>query len=242
MQRGDVAARGREVMSRWEKAVVGVKLTTKMRMAHEGRQYHEEESTQEIRATVVDPSGLAICALSEADPTQMYASFMEEEAGDKWDVEITSVKLRLADGKEIPAKIVLRDKDLDVAVVRPTEKPATPLAAVDLADAAKASVLEQVVVLGRLGEVANRAPIATLDRIAGIMERPRLFYVPGPDGQSISLGCPVFTLDGKVVGVLVARMLTSPGGPVSDEDMDMLTVILPAADALEVAKQAPAAG
>jgi hypothetical protein len=239
---GDVGAQGREVMKKWEKAVIGVKLTMKMRMAEEGRQYQEEESTREIRGTVIDPSGLVVCALSQADPTQMFAGFMEGQGGSKWQVDITAVKLRLADGKEIPAKIVLRDKDLDVAFVRPTEKQAAPLTAVDLAGSSPVSVLDEVVVLERLGEVANRAPAVTLDRIAAIMEKPRLLYVPGPLGQMSSLGCPVFTPDGKVVGVLVARVLSAAGGAVSDEDMGMMAVILPAADALEVAKQAPAAG
>jgi hypothetical protein len=239
---GDIGAQGREIMNKREKAVIGVKLTMKMRMAAEGKQYQEEESTREIRGTVVDPSGLVVCALSQADPTQMFAGFTGGQEGSNWQVDITAVKLRLADGKEIPAKIVLRDKDLDLAFVRPTEKLTEPLAAVDLADSSPVNVLDEVVVLERLGEVANRAAAATFDRIAAIIQKPRLLYVPGPMGQMSSLGCPVFTLDGKVVGVLVVRALSAAGGEVSDEDMGMMAVILPAADALEVAKQAPAAG
>jgi hypothetical protein len=236
----DVGARGREILDKWEKAVVGVRLTIKMRMSEEGKQFQEEESTREIRGTVVDPSGLAVCALSQADPTQMFSGMMGEQEGYRWETETTAVKLRMADGKEIAAKIVLRDKDLDLAFVRPTEKQAAPLVAVDLAEATKVSVLDEVVVLLRLGEVANRVPAAALDRIAAVIQKPRLLYAPGPIGQMSSLGCPVFTPEGKAVGLLVARML--PGaGAASDEDMGMMAVIMPAADVLEVAKQAPPA-
>ncbi len=38
----------------------------------------------------------------------------------------------LADGTEVPAKVILRDKDLDMAFVRPIEKPETPFAFVNI--------------------------------------------------------------------------------------------------------------
>src|SRR2546422_4160959 len=39
---------------------------------------------------------------------------------------------RSDDGTEIPAEIVLRDRDLDLAFIRPKTKPANPMPAVDL--------------------------------------------------------------------------------------------------------------
>jgi len=237
----ETAARGREVVSKWEKAVITVKLTVKIRTSAEGRQFQEEEDTQEIRGTVIDPSGLTVCSLCEADPAQMFASWMEQSEDYKWEVEITGVKMRLADGKEIPAKVVLRDKDLDLAFVRPTEKPAEPLAAVDLNDSGKVEVLDEVLVIGRLGEAANRVASAVLDQIAGIMQKPRMLYVPGPNGVSSDAGCPVFTLDGKVVGVLLNRVVPAQGGRMMGDDSGWMVVILPAADVAEVAKQAPGA-
>jgi len=236
----DAAARGREILGKWEKSVITLRLTMKMRMSAEGRQMQEEESTQEIRATMIDPSGLVVCSLSEADPSQMFAAYMSEEEGYKWEVDITAVKIRLADGKEIPAKIVLRDKDLDLAFVRPTEKQAQAFTAISLSDAGKAEVLDDVVILNRLGEVVNRVASAVLDQIAAIAQKPRMLYVPGPNGQSNALGCPVFALDGKLVGILVNRVV-SGGAASMSEDSGMLTVILPTADVLEVANQAPQA-
>jgi len=239
---GETAARGREVVSKWEKAVITVRLTMKMRMSAEGRQVQEEEQTQEIRATVVDPSGLAVCSLAEADPAQMFASMMEsEEGGYKYEVDITAVKMRPADGKEIAAKVVLRDKDLDLAFIRPTEKLAQPLAAVDLSDASKVEMLDDVLVIGRLGEAANRVASATLDQIQAVMQKPRLLYVPGFNGMSSDMGCPVFTLDGKIVGILLNRIVSAGGSNMMEDDSGWMIVVLPAADVLEVAKQAPEA-
>ena len=82
--------------------------------------------------------------------------------------EPSDVRIRLADGKELPATIVLRDQDLDLAFIRPTAKPAAPLTAVNLADAASPTVLEDLVVLGRLGRVGGWVPSASLYSVAAI--------------------------------------------------------------------------
>jgi hypothetical protein len=236
------AALGREIIAKWEKAVVTVKVVTKTRMIMEGRETGKHESTNEATGVIIEPSGLAVLSLSEADPSHFVGKMMGEgEEGFKMEVEVTDVKLRLADGKELRAKLVLRDKDLDLAFVRPAEAPEKPLLALDLTGEARPEVLDEIVLLNRLGEIANRVPAASLARIQAIINKPRTFYVPS-DMQG--LGCPAFTLDGKVLGLLVMRAMASPGdgggglfggggGP------GMLPVILPAADVLEAAKQAP---
>ena len=78
--------------------------------------------------------------------------------------EPTDVKIRLSNGRELPAKIVLRDEDLDLAFLRPTTKPETPLVALDLTDAAKPALLDQVLVLSRLGRVGGWTAGAALLR------------------------------------------------------------------------------
>ncbi len=70
---------GTGVVSKFSGAVVTVKLAVKMRISVEGRE-QEEESTAEISATMVDPKGLAVCALSEADPTTAIGRMMEEDS------------------------------------------------------------------------------------------------------------------------------------------------------------------
>ena len=186
-QTQDIATRGRDVATKYSDAVVTVKLAVKVRMSMEGKE-QEEENSSEITATVIDPSGLAVCALSEADPTNAVGQMMGDQEGFKFEMDITDVKMRLADGTELPAKVVLRDKDLDLAFVRLIDPPAKPLAAVDLSGAAPTDVLEEVIILNRMGEVANRVPATMVDRIVGVIKKPRLMYIPGPIGQYSSLG------------------------------------------------------
>jgi hypothetical protein len=239
-QADDQGAAARAVSATAGDAVVQVRIVIKYRMATEGEEEQEEENTSEVTATVVDPSGLAVCALSEVDPTHRMKMMGQEEEGFKFEADVTSVKYVLGEGKEIAAKIVLRDQDLDLAFVRPTEAQAEPFKAVDLAQAASPEVMDELVVLGRLGEAANRAPYVAMDRVTAIVTKPRTLYVAGVSSWVAGLGIPAFTLDGKIVGITVMRSIPSAAGSSEEGGATSMPVVLPAADILKVAKQAPA--
>jgi len=138
------------------------------------------------------------------------------------------------------ATIVLRDQDLDLAFIRPTSKPAAALTAVNLADAARPAILDDVVVLSRLGRVGGWAPAAVLYSVGAIIEKPRTFFVL--NGQP-GTGTPAFLANGKIVGVLTIRQvdpgrMSMFGLMQGSEGAGVIPVILPAADVLEIAKQA----
>jgi hypothetical protein len=114
--------------------------------------------------------------------------------------------------------------------------------AVNLADAAAPAVLDEMLVLSRVGRVGGWAASASLYDIGAIIEKPRTFFVIGgatPEGT----GVPAFRADGKIVGLLTIRqvepgrsgMFAMMGGT---EGLGLLPVILPAADVLEIATQA----
>jgi len=236
----DVAAQGRQVVDKWQQAVVTVRLVVKMTMSM-GEGSEEQEHKGDVNGTVVDPSGLTVVSLSQVDPGDTYKRMMGEPGPDepKFSIEskVSDVKLRFADGTEVPAKVVLRDKDLDLAFVRPTEKLPQPAAAIDLAQSVTPQILDQVVSVNRLGESGDWAIAPRVDRIQAILKKPRTVYVPQDIDET---GTPAFSLDGKIVGVTLLRVSAAPGGADETEDLG-LAIILPAADVLEVAKQALAA-
>ena len=239
-------AAARTLVRKWQAAIVNVRVVLKMRMSVGGREMQSMDDSAESVGTVIDPSGLTVMSLGSLNPGAMMNKLMGGVAGGQEKMEFgsepTEVKIRLADGREIPAKIVLRDEDLDLAFIRPTAKLDKPLVAIDLADAATPALLDQVVVLSRLGRVGGWTPSASLQNIGAIIEKPRTFYVAEGANQS-NMGIPAFTASGKVVGVLTLRMI--PGGRPSmfagmsgTEGLGMLPVILPAADVLDIARQA----
>ena len=235
----EVSEKGREIFKKQQKAVVTVQIVQKVTYASSGRASDPRENKQDVTSTVIDPSGLAVLALSASDPSEMIKRMYPDY---QVEVEVSDVKILLDDGTEIPAEIVLRDKDLDLAFIRPKAKLTSPMPAVDLAKSSPAQVLDSVVTLNRLGRAAGRAYAASVERVTAVVQKPRTFYIPDSTMTATALGSPVFALDGNIVGVMVMRSISSGGASAGGSRQDNATsIILPAEDVLKAAKQAPEA-
>jgi S1-C subfamily serine protease len=244
----DMAEKGREIFKKFQRAVVTVQVVIKVKSSGPGMGGQANESRMDVTGTIVDGSGLIVLSLAAIDPTEMYESMMDsmgnEESKFKMDAELSDAKILLEDGTELPAEVVLRDKDLDLAFLRPKTKPANPMTSVDLAKSSTAQVLDEVVALNRLGRAAGRSYGASAERINAVVQKPRLFYIPATSMTSTSLGCPAFALDGNILGIFVMRTINTKGGGMTMRDFQpeaYATIILPAADFLKAARQAPEA-
>ncbi len=245
----EAGQKGKEILANTKDAILQVKVVVSSGMSYSGRDSNKTESSNEVTGTVIDPSGLMILSLSAIDPSAIVSQFSYGDEGEeesfKFQSEIKDIKIVQADGKEIPATVLLRDKDLDMAFIKPQEKPAKPFNYVNLTQASKPEILDELVFLNRLGRVANRTMQVSLDRVEAIVEKPRTFYLPGRAINEGGLGSPVFTLDGKIVGILLLRLqktdgrmgisslLSGPGG------MGIMPMVLPAEDILDASKQIP---
>jgi S1-C subfamily serine protease len=242
----DLAEKGRAIFKKNQHAVVTVQIVLKSKFSMGGQGGQSTESRQDVTGTVLDPAGLTVLSLSATDPGQLLQSMMGDgESRFKMETELSDVKILLDDGTEVPAEVVLRDKDLDLAFIRPKSKVATPMASLDLTKSAKADLLDEVIALNRLGSAAGRAYAASVERISAIVQRPRLFYVPETSMTMTTLGAPAFTLDGKAVGIFVVRALKGKGGAgfgmFTSQSDNLTAIIIPADDILKAAKQVPPA-
>lgn len=237
----DEVADGRSIAAKSGSAVVKLQLVVKMSIAYEGRSGGNREAKTEATGTFVDPSGLLVTSLSQTNPADTIGSLMGESSGMKVSSQITDLKIRMADGKEIPGKVVLRDKDLDLVFIRPAQKLDAPVPYVDLTDSSSPELLDQIVIVNRLSKAANRTLSVSIDRVQSVMEKPRKSYSVSKVEDGTDLGSPVFTIDGKVVGLLVLRM--TPMSPSEMSDMSasdhVMAVVLPAQYIATVAAQAP---
>jgi S1-C subfamily serine protease len=239
-----VEEHGRDLIARVQAGVVAVKLTVKESMAFEGQSTRKHDSIIDVTGTCIDPSGLIVVSLRTIDRSEMLGSFSmggdEDNFKSKFESEIAEAKIIVPGSDEVPAKVVMRDKDLDLAFLRPVEKPAKPFDFVDLKNPTKLKLLEQFFVVDRMGKEEGRVPVILLSRVGTILEKPRTFYISGDLIATLTLGSPAFTADGKVVGIIVYRI--SPTGRKKDGGGNHGPVpgIIPAADVMEVVKQIPA--
>lgn len=231
----EAATKGLAVMETNQHAVISVRLTLKTVWIKDGQSSPAGETRYNLTGTVLDPSGLTVLAYSATDAAQFHKRINPSYADYKVDSEITGLKLVLDDNTELPAEIVLRDRELDLAFVRPKSPPAQPLSAVDFTRCGSAKALEQVIVLNRLNQISGLACSASIPRITAVIKKPRPFYLL--DGNdSGTLGSPVFSLNGDILGVLVMRV-----GSAMEDDyrQNFASVIMPATEVAKVAKQVP---
>jgi hypothetical protein len=238
----DTAARdaAKQVLARAE-PVVTVQLVVKRRYVVQGREQGSADQKLEITGTTLQPDGLTVVSDFTSNPAGLFSS--EEREGPKVDTDTTDVKIVLRDGREIPSRFVLRDRDLDLAFVIPVEK-GLNLPSLGLEKGVVPEPLDDLVLLYRLGRSMNREAAATVASVRSVVKKPRTFLVPGFIEGLQSLGCPAFDAKGRAVGLVVLRRYPAPPQPQSSfrDFVDMMNpVVLTAADVLDVASQAAAA-
>lgn len=211
-------------------AVVEIEIS-----AGEG-QTKKEERKLEMLGTVIGADGLIVAPLSTLD----VASNIDGRTvnGPQGPLKLSAkgttkeVKILMPDGSEVPAKVAFKDPDLDLAFIRPEKKDVAGLVPVNAADSAPMSLLDDVIILGRLGKDLNREPVVLTNEVISMVTKPRVFAKVG----SQALGMPVFNKDGKFVGIGVNRF--APKGESDAQAAMPSSVILPAADLMESAAQA----
>jgi hypothetical protein len=196
----DIRETGRALMEKQGGALVTVKLVLKRRVVVQGQERGSSESQSEILGTVVSPTGLIVVSDSASNPWSMYAS----EDGPKVDTDTTDVKLLLEDGREIPARFVLRDRDLDLAFVQP-EVADLKLPHISLDGTKVPQPLDDVVFLYRAGKILNRQISVAVSRVEAVVKKPRTFVVSDWLTSSAGLGGPVFDAAGAPIGIVVLR-------------------------------------
>ncbi len=228
------SASARAILEQQKAAVVTVQMVVKITWSMGGNS-NQNESKVEATGTVIGADGLTVLALSSTDPSSISKTMGSDF---KMDAELSDIKLLLQDDTEVPAEVVIRDVELDLAFVRPLTKPEAPMAFIDLNNNSEVQLLDRVLTLNRLGRVANRVYSASFEYIDAVVEKPRRYYIPGNDPTSTSAGCPSFSLDGKIVGVFVLRAISAEAGNAGRRD-NVMPIILPAVDILDGVAQVP---
>jgi hypothetical protein len=232
-QSNDERTASREVIRKRSDAVIMVLATIKLHINQGGREQPIDQATQ-ANATVLDGSGLAVMSLSTLQPDSAIERTLSARVPNGTKVEVTSeatdIRMRLGE-REVPAKMVLKDEDLDLAFIKPIDALPAPTAFVD-ATSSRPNLLDSLLVLQRTSETTGWQTAAAFGQVQMIIDKPRTYYlVSFPSvGGSGGLGSPMFDTAGHFVGVIVIRTTGQRGSGSPG--------VLPADDIREAAKQA----
>ncbi len=234
-------AASRKIFLEKQECVVWLSAIAKITVSAEGAKdlpmnLPDQENKVETLGTIIDPAGLVVTALNQVDPARNMSGREFRMGGSMVKIEavatLKEVKVTMPDGTEIPAEIVMKDADLDLAFIRiktgSKEARGVTFKALDLKASGPGQVSDDVVTLARLDEVLNRVPTVSRGQITAVTKKPREFFRI----TNASQGCPTFLPDGRLLGIAVTRSVRSKSSQ---------TVIIPASDVLEIADQARAA-
>lgn len=104
----------------------------------------------------------------------------------------------------LPAKLIGRDTELELAWVQ-LDKPADkPLASVDPAKGATVKIGDQLVAIDRMNKYYDRAPVGLELDVGGLTNKPRNLIIP-TGGRLEWIGLPIFNPAGAFVGISVVQ-------------------------------------
>lgn len=239
-QEGALRETARSVLARHAEAIVTVKVVLKRRFISQGRERGNAETPMELSGTVLTAAGLTVVSDATTNPSALQPA--SPDADSRVDTDTTDVKLVLKDGREIPARFVLRDADLDLAFLLPDQKDlALPFLDFKASAAPVPAALDDLVFLFPMAKSLNREVGVALERVRAVTRRPRTFVASDMFLGMQSLGCPVFDAAGRTVGLSVVRRaprVGPPSGGFRDIFDSFAPVVLVAADVQELAEQA----
>jgi hypothetical protein len=226
----DKASAGRLIVRQYGDAIVGVRCTIVIRLIVGDHTMPPNEQKIDINGTMIALSGLTVTSFSAIDPRTIFEASrpqmnMGNQPLDLGPTEVKALRLRLADGTEIPASIVGKNPDLDMVFLAPDDAAAAsrrPFAAVNLSETPEAAkVLGNYFQLSRAPEALHRVALIRASTVTGIIERPRRLLLVSTDAYPDTIGCPVFDSGGKVLGICVRIM---------EKGLPKGTVLMPASD------------
>ena len=215
----------KDLLANKSNCVTWLSLTMKIDVSAGGRSLPSQEQKLEALGTVIAKDGLTVLSLTSIDPKSKIMSRLRTSSASV-QVNYTEVLILKPDGTEIPAKVLLKDEDLDLAFVLPldSESSSFPVFCSVSGKPTALDVLDEVVTMSKLGKNLYRQTTLRKGWVNALISKPRKYLVI----ENSSPGNPVFDQQGDWLGVAVYKM--ERGQPSS-------LVTLPAEDILEIAQQ-----
>jgi hypothetical protein len=214
----DVAPVARDLMEKYKPALVVVTIEGTLEASTDGEPLDPRPQSRRTLGVTVNDSGLVIVSNSAIDASVGLAGQQARTGEDGQVVTIQTAKslfsvvnISYGDKTSLPGTVVHQDLDADAAFILPDAGAAKRVqktfadATLDLSDwGSSAQAADQVVGLSRSSLAYGYMSTVIVGRITGVFEGNRRYYVTT---AGTAQGIPVFTMDGKAVGVTLERIL-----------------------------------
>jgi S1-C subfamily serine protease len=188
-----------------------------------------EQQETEISALVIDSKGLLLASNFQTGgfPPLIQARMSGMTATP------TEMKVLIGDDVEgVPAKLIARDSELDLAWIQIDESAGKTYTAVDLSKNTKPAVGDTLLTINHLGKFFDRAPVIKTTRMGGSTKKPRALYIPADNAIAGEFGTPVFATDGSIVGFTAMQLPEAEDVEGGDTAREYMTAVILPADAL----------
>jgi len=221
-------------------SVITVRATVALTMSAGDSPSQSRDQAVEEFGTVVTADGLVVVAASAIDPATAADGRTVNMRGSQVKLSVTSevkeARLIMPDGAEIPATVVFKDRDLNLAYLAPEagaeEAKDAKFTPIDPTSTQPLGVLDEVVVLSRLDKAMGRAACVECDAVRATLEKPRAYY----SIHISTTGLPVFGVSGRFAGLTTTRF----GSAGDNGGISMSPVVLPASEVVKSIAQAKA--
>ena len=213
-QEETVEAKARKLLESYKGALVVITAKGQLKAKTSGDPLPDREQQRRTLGVTIGDDGLVVVSNSAIDAA-VGLSGQQAQMNDKVvtiqsaSTEFTDVEISYGDTTLLHGKVVRQDVEADVAFILPDPAESKALNKtfdkVDLSQfAATAEAADMVVGLSRSSAVYGYMPTLVMGRITGVFKGERTFFVTD---AGTAQGVPVFTLDGKPVGLTVVRII-----------------------------------
>lgn len=209
-----VEEQARELLEKHKGSLVVVTVKGSLEVKTDGDPLPPREQQRRTLGVTIGDDGLIVVSNSAIDASlglEGQQAKLEEKVVriESARTVFSDVEISYGDSSLINGKVVRQEPEADVAFILPNPSEAKALnktfEKVDLSQfAATADSADQVVGLSRASAVYGYMPTLVMGRISGVFKGERTFFVT-PAGSA--QGIPVFTIDGKPLGITVVRIV-----------------------------------
>ncbi|MEM6278532.1 MAG: hypothetical protein AAF491_01690 [Verrucomicrobiota bacterium] len=206
--------KARQLLEQYKGALVVVTAKGVLEAKTSGDPLPDREQQRRTLGVTIGDDGLVVVSNSAIDASLGLEGQQAQLDGDVVTIQTAKttfdeIEISYGDSTLLNGRVVRQDVEADIAFIMPDKAQAESMGKtfekIDLSQfAATADAADRVVGLSRASAVYGYMPVLVMGRITGVFKGDRTYFVTD---AGTAQGIPVFTIDGKPLGLTVVRIV-----------------------------------